>query len=224
MPATAVTARTDVVGRWSAAFGLAVVVTHHLGALPGGLGDAGASTRVVDWIDLLTPYAVVGTAVGALAAARARRGAWVVALLGGIAYVQGHGIHLAANSVGNARGDQAPVHLWDEVVGHWVWYPGLGLLLVALVLATRHLPLRTGVIGVALAAGVGITWATNALEGGTAWGSLPAALAFSVWGWRLRSTGSGRLLLAAFPLAALVLAGWGLWHGGFPQPTELGLL
>lgn len=68
-------------------------------------------------------------------------------------------------------------------------------------------------------------WLTGfglALEGGTAVGSLVVAAALSVWGWRLRATGAGTLLLAAFPLAALAFVTWGLAHGGFPAPSELG--
>lgn len=210
-------------GRWLAGFGVAVLVGHHLGALPGGLGDAGGATRWVDWIDLLTPYAVVGTALGALAAAGAHRRSWVTAFLGAVAYVNGHGIHLAANSIGNARGDAAPVHLWDEVLGHLLWYAGLALLVVALVPAVRRAGVPARPAGLLLALGVGLTWTTNALEGGTAVPSLVVAAALSAWGWRIRGSGAGRLLLAAFPAAAVLLAGWGVLHGGFPAPSELGL-
>jgi hypothetical protein len=209
-------------GRWLAAFGLAVVVGHHLGALPGGLGDAGGSTRWVDWIDLLTPYAVVGSAALALVAGRAPWQVWLLSAAGAIAYVQGHGIHLAANSVGNARGDGPPVHLWDEVVGHWIWYAGLAALMVALTLVARRTALRAGLLGMALAFGVGVTWATNALEGGTVLGSLPFALVMTGWGWQMRGQAAGRLLLAAFPVAVVALVGWGLLQGGFPQPSDVG--
>jgi hypothetical protein len=202
---------------WAAASALTYNLTHHLGALPGGLGSPGAATRWVDWIDLLTPYAVVGTALAALAAAGTDRRGWWLALLGAGAYVQGHAVHLAANSIGNARGDAAPVHLWDEVVGHWLWYAGVALLLVALARSLR-LPLSAG--SVVLAAATGVTWTTNALEGTTAVGSLVVATALSVWGWRRRAEGTGRLLLVAFGLSALLLSAYGLWHLGFPAPSQ----
>jgi hypothetical protein len=60
-----------------------------------------------------------------LVAAAARRTAVFGA--GVVAYSSGHGIHLPANSIGNARPGQT-AHLWDEVVGHQVWFLGVVLL------------------------------------------------------------------------------------------------
>ena len=37
----------------------AYALFRHVGSLPSGLGAAGGGTRWVDWIDLLTPYAVL---------------------------------------------------------------------------------------------------------------------------------------------------------------------
>lgn len=205
-------------GSWLAAWAVAYNALHHLGALPAGLGSAGGATRWVDWLDLATPYAVVGLALAALAAAGTDRRGWALAAAGGLAYASGHGIHLAANSIANARGDDAPVHLWDEVVGHWLWYAGVALLVVAL---ARSLAVRSGPPALALAAATGVTWTTNALEGTTAVGSLLVALALSGWGWRRRAEGTGRLLLVAFGLSSALLLAYGGWHGGFPAPSSL---
>lgn len=203
--------------RWGATWAVAYSLLHHLGALPGGLGSAPRSTRWVDWLDLGVPYLVVGPALAALAVAGTDRRGWWIALVGAGAYVQGHGIHLAANSIGNARGDAPPVHLWDEVVGHWLWYAGVALLVVAL---ARAVEARVTPGGVLLALAVGLTWTTNALEGTTALGSLVVATGLAGWGAR-RGAGSGRLLVVAFGASALLLAGYGLWHGGFPAPSDL---
>jgi hypothetical protein len=200
--------------RWTALCAVAYNLMHHLGALPGGLGDAGSGTRWVDWVDLLTPWLVVGTALAAMAAAGTDRRGWWLALSGAAVYVQGHAVHLAANSIGNERGDVPPVHLWDEVVGHWVWYAGVALLVVAL---TRAVRLRPTPLAAGLALATGLTWTTNALEGTTAVGSLAVAVALAVTGWRR----SDRLLLVAFGTSAVLLAAYGLWQGGFPAPSAL---
>jgi hypothetical protein len=201
--------------RWVALSAVLYNLLHHLGALPGGLGDAGGGTRWVDWLDLLTPYAVVGTALAALCAAGTDRRGWWTALLGAGAYVSGHAVHLAANSIGNARGDVPPIHLWDEVVGHWLWYAGVALLVVALARAVR-LPATPATYALALA--TGLTWTTNALGGTTGVGSLAVAAGLAGWGWRRRSDGTGRLLLVAFGTSATLLAAYALVHLGFPEP------
>ena len=157
----------------------------------------------------------MGCALAALLAAGASRRAWVLAAAGAVAYVQGHGLHLAANSVGNARGDAPPVHLWDEVMGHYVWYGGLYLLVAALALA----PFETrSAWRWPLAALFGFTIATNGVEGGTAVLTLAVSVAFLAWGVRRRES----LLWSAFGVATALLAGWAVYWQGFPQFSELG--
>ncbi|MBK5308034.1 MAG: hypothetical protein JJD92_15215 [Frankiaceae bacterium] len=211
--------------RWLGWFAVAVIVGHHVGTIFGPLGELGLRTEWADWIDLLVPYVVVGTALAALAAAGADRRAWLLAAVGAIGYVEGHGIHLSSNSIGNARGNAQPVHLWDEVVGHYVWYAGLFLLVAALarVLAARP---RPGPPGWPLAVLFGLTAATNGIEGGTPYFTLAASLAFLGYGWRHRRT-CGALLLTAYGTAAVLLLGWGLYWAladgrSFPQFSELG--
>ena len=211
--------------RWLAWFALAVVIGQHAGVLFKPLGSAGRGTEWADWIDLLTPYAVIGTALATMLAAEADRRTWLLAALAAIAYAEGGGIHLAANSVGNARGNAQPVHLWDEVVGHYLSYTGLYLLVTALALAllTRPRPAR---LWVPLAVLFGLTMANNGIEGGTPYYTLAVSLAFVGWGWRHRH-GSGWLLVTAYGVAFLLLAGWGLYWGiadgrSFPQFSELG--
>lgn len=207
---------------WLAACALAYVLLHHVGVGLKGLGgpDGSAGTRWADWVDLLTPYAFLLSAGAALRAGGAGRGTWTIYVVGVITYVEGHGIHLAANSVGNvAPGEVA--HLWDEVVGHYFWYAGVALVFAALAgtLARREPP--RGPLPYILAVLVGLTSMTNALEGGTALAQLAIAVGFSIWGLRTRD-GLGRLLPVAFVPTVVLLVGYGVWQGGFPQPTELG--
>jgi hypothetical protein len=203
--------------RWAALSALAYNVLHHLGTLPGGLGSAGGGTRVVDWLDLMTPYIVVGAALAALSVAGTDRRGWWTGFVGACLYFSGHGVHLAANSIGNVRGDSAPVHLWDEVVGHWLWYAGVALLVVAL---TRAVVLRITPATVALALATAGTWSTNALEGTTAIGSLAVGVLLAGWGAR-RGDAAGRLLVIAFGTASVCLAAYGVWQSGFPAPSGL---
>jgi hypothetical protein len=89
------------------------------------------------------------------------RAPWVVLLVGAITYVEGHGIHLAANAINNAApGDTA--HLWDEVVGHYVWFTGAMAVWAALTLAVAGRDPLPGPFPPILAMLVGVTAATNA--------------------------------------------------------------
>ena len=76
----------------------------------------------------------------------------------------------------------------------------------------------------ALALLVGTTWAANVVEAGQA--PLGAALATGLvgYGWWTRDRAPGRLLVLACSLSLALVLGWGLWHGGYPQPSELGWL
>jgi hypothetical protein len=217
-------------GRWLVVCALTYALLHHLGFAASGLGNVGV-TRWADWLDLVTPYAVLLPAGLALAGAGATSVHWLLFSVGAISYANGHGIHLGANSIGNVN--PSPVaHLWDEVIGHYVWYFGVALILLALAAASGPLnpsppATRAGVaLRSLLCAAVGITWATNGLEGGTAPLSLAVAAGFLlsarplVRRGRLSSTAGQVIYVTTIP-PLLILVFYGVWFGGFPQPSAL---
>ena len=181
---------------------LAYAACHHLGLLPAGLGSTIDDTRWTDWLDLLVPWLVLVPAALTVSADRPSPRTWALFGAGAVAYASGHGIHLAANSVGNAA-PSVTAHLWDERVGHLVWYSGVALVIAALT-ATMRGRGRPGVVGWVLALAVGLTWASNAVGGGTEWFSLAVALAACWVGWRHRRD-LRVVLLVGFAPAAVVL-------------------
>src|SRR4051794_8922696 len=202
--------------RWLLVFALAVVVGHHIrvGIAPlGDVGDTGA--RWADWVDLLVPYVVVGSAAMALTNVGTDPLGWGVFVASAVAYTQGHGIHLAANSIDNAVGGHV-AHLWDEEVSHWIWYVGLSGMVLTLVRAipTLTIPVWAWVVPILF----GFSWFDNTIEGGVPW--LGIAVSVALGGYALR-----RKLLpiaAAYALALMLLVIWGVWHQGFPQFSQLG--
>jgi hypothetical protein len=189
--------------RGLAATAVAYAVLHHLGLVPDGLGEGPDGTRWTDWLDLALPWLVLGPAAATLVAADAPPRSWLMLGAGAVAYASGHGIHLAANSVGNA--DPGPTaHLWDEVVGHHLWYAGVALVLAALALTMVDRP-RPHPLGHLLAVAVGVTWATNAVGGGTVVLSLPVALAAVVFGWAHRTGLAGVLFVGFVPAVAVLV-------------------
>lgn len=177
-----------------AATATAYVVLHHLGLLPDGLGEAPRGTRWADWLDLAVPWLVIGTAAWALWSATPSRRVVGLFLAGAIAYTSGHGIHLAANSVGNAE-PSATAHLWDEPVGHNLWFLGVALVTAALA-ACMSTPPRGGVGAHLLAAAVGATWASNAIGGEAVALGVAGAAGATYAGWRHRGDLAGVLATA----------------------------
>jgi hypothetical protein len=194
------------------AFAVAVFVFHQLPSLVG------------DWIDLLTPFVVIGAAA-LLIGRRAGTLVLVVAIIGALLYVDGHGIHLAANSINNEdpTGDAKDVaHFWDEEWGHFEWHLGWFVLIAALALAERARVIRIrrweAVVSAVL---LGWTFFVSTVEGGSWWLELIAAAVFIPWALKVRSP---ILVTAAagFALAALMIGIWAVWQQGMPQFSDVG--
>jgi hypothetical protein len=195
------------------AFATAVFVFHQLPALVG--------SDVEPWVDLLTPFAVIGAAAFVIGRGASPL-ALVVAIVGAVLYVDGHGIHLAANSIGHEEltGDAKDVtHFWDEEWGHFEWHLGLFVLIGAICLARTDRPWVPALCAVLL----GWTFFTNTVEGGTWWLVLVATAVFVP----LAVVARRPILVtaaAAFGLAAAMIGVWALWHQGMPQFSDVGFL
>lgn len=196
------------------AFAIAVFVVQQVPAFTGRNGT---------WIDLVTPFVVIGFAAWGLR--DAPDSARAVALVAGVAFVDGHGIHLAANEIGHygltGKADDVR-YFWDEHWGHIEWHLGLLGLLAAFALADsrRSRPDRAELAAALL---LGWTLFTNTVEGQDWFLTLAAAAVFAVWAIARRT----RTLVAcasATLFAAALIGIWAAWHGGVPQFSELGWL
>lgn len=212
-------------GRWFLAFALVVFVFHQLPAFAGhAAGDA---------IDVLTPWAVAGASAGLLVALRAPRAAAVVALVAGLLYAQGAGIHVAANSIHN----EGPVgrveevtYFWDERFSHVEillgWFGLVGAFCAAE--AAGRARVAAGPVLAVAAAVLGWTFFTSTVEGQTWPLELAAAAGFVAWAAHARRRGGARPLLtaaaAAYVLGALLIGVWAIWHGGVPEFSDAGFI
>ena len=212
-PSSPVESRTRGPLGW---FALTVIVGMQAGIIFRPLGTAG-ETRVADWVDLLVPFAVLGTATVILYRARANATNWAVFATGAVAFALGHGLHLSANSISNADDfalEEADiVHLWDEIVSHYIWYTGLFIVLVAIALALRAVPLVIGP-GIILAAVlVTVTLVNTYIEGGVPWLGLCFLSAGLAAGLAWRPAPAASLLLLVSGLGLVLLIGWGIaWY------------
>jgi len=199
-----------------------------------------------DALDLFTPlillplyYLLLVRAAGRAPSVREM----VVFLVLGALWVEGQGMHLAANSIGHhlrIADDAAALSYWyDEHLSHYMWHAALLGLSIMIVL-------REGVVGpydepengaggppqwgwVVLSAAIyGVTFFIVTIEGNTAWLGIPTALALVVLLWRARRGLSARPLLAFFGIgyavALIFFAGWAIYWNGLPQFSEVGII
>lgn len=191
-----------------------------------------------DVVDLATPLVLVPLYWWLLVAVGGRPGAvWVVVFLVlAAAWVDGHGIHLAANAIGHLLKNQPGpardlTEFWDERFGHYLWHSAaLGLSGLVLVRASRvqaddaGRPMWAGVVAGAI---YGFALFLIADEGGTAPLVIAFAAAFVVAAWPLRRRVMASPVLTMFAggyaLTIVLFAIWFVyWGGRLPQFSDLG--
>ena len=161
-------------------------------------------------------------------------------------WVQGQGLHLSANSINNLAETLAKkqviditstsiyqlTYFYDEHLSHYMWH--FGILGLAALLIYREWRRPAGISttwwATALAGLIyGFTYFCIFLEGQTVVLGLPFAIVISlltlIWG---RKRLVRQPILAFFfitcLLAVLLFGGWGLYWGGFPEFSDVGLI
>lgn len=170
----------------------------------------------------------------------------IIFLIFSALWVFGHGMHLSANSVNNLSEGLAKkqildilntdiytlTYFYDETLSHFLRDLGLvGFLALMIYREWRH-PVGTATVWWSSIAGgiiYGITFFLVYLEGNTVVIAYPFALAVTlltlIWGRkRLAHQPVLAFFFIAFLVAAVFYTGWGLYYGGWPPPSELGLI
>jgi hypothetical protein len=195
--------------------------------------------------DLLTPLVVIPLAwlVLDLTAGLGRRGL-VAFLVVAALWVEGQGIHLAANAIGDAfRHDAAEafyqtvpgeLDLWlDETLSHWMWHVAwVALSILLLAAATRGSvvpPDRPSVIAAVAGLIHGATFFLVTVEGVTTLLGIPASILILAWCLVAGRRGLLRQPVVTFFLVSTVvtLLGYAVWGGlndwTLPEFSKLGL-
>jgi hypothetical protein len=161
-------------------------------------------------------------------------------------WVEGHGMHLAANSISNLveslrRNLVIDVmdtdifrltHFYDEYLSHYVFHIGvLGLAALLIYREWRHPAGAVTAWWATIPAGIiyGFTLFTITNEGRTVPIGLPFAFLVTLFGlvWGRKKFGRQPVLAFFFiacALALLLYVGWGLYWGGFPEFSEVGII
>jgi hypothetical protein len=199
------------------------------------------SIHWADVLDLLTPlvliplYWLLFTDSGRVARSHP---ATIVFLVMAAVWVEGQAMHLAANSIGNLLGQGSSsvhqlVHYYDEVLSHYLWHAGiLALSLLLLVYAARSPAARARPgWGWIVPAGLlyGLTCFLAFVEGATVPLGLPAAVLIIVslivvLRDRILTHNLVGFFFLGYTVVLLLLAAWGIYWKGFPEPSALGLL
>jgi len=170
----------------------------------------------------------------------------ILFLVFAIFWIQGQGMHLSANSINNLIENLAKnqvidikptdiyrlTYFFDEYLSHYLWHFGLlGLAALLIYREWRHPTEQATTWWAAVLAGViyGFTYFCIFLEGKTIIMGLPFAIVVVLFTLiSERKNLSKRPMLAFFfiscLLALIMFAGWGLYWGGFPEFSDVGLL
>jgi hypothetical protein len=195
-----------------------------------------------DILDLFTPLVLIPLYWLLFDFDPGHRPTWVETIgflaLAGL-WVEGQGIHLAGNAIGHLLQDSNEadlatlVYFLDEVLSHYMWHAAIIGLSALLVLRGWRRPFsgeRSG-LGFEIAAGLihGFNIFTASVEGATTPLVLPYTLLVVVMGLAFgRSQFRQQPLLAffwiAFLTAGILFLGWGLYWGGFPEFSQVGLI
>ncbi|MCJ7701804.1 MAG: hypothetical protein MUO62_09490, partial [Anaerolineales bacterium] len=154
-------------------------------------------------------------------------------------WIEGQGMHLAANAIGHlTKGMEGSdietlTHFLDEVLSHYIWHLGLVGLSALLIYRPWKNPFegeRSG-LGFAITAGIihGFNYFLTIVEAATTPLGVPFALlvviATLIWGRKnLRQQPILIFFFVAYLVATLFFLGWGLYWGGFPEFSQVGII
>lgn len=195
--------------------------------------------------DLVTPLAVIPLAwlVFDLAGGLGRRGLAAFLVIAAL-WVEGQGIHLAANAVGDAfphdgaaafyQTVPGDLDLWlDETLSHWMWHAAwVAISVLVLIAAVRaDVPPMDRVSATAAVAGLvhGATFFVVTVEGVTTLLGIPASILILAWSVLAGRRGLARQPVVTFFLVTTVVTllgyvGWGaLNHWTLPEFSKVGL-
>lgn len=202
-----------------------------------------------DALDLLTPMVLIPIYWLLFKAGASKESSLaeeIIFLLFAIFWVQGQGMHLSANSINNLIESLAKsqvidikptdiyrlTYFFDEYLSHYLWHVGiLGLAALLIYREWKRPAQKSTTWWAAILAGIiyGFTYFCIFLEGKNVLMGLPFAIlvvAFALISERSRL--AQRPVLAFFFISCLfafiLFVGWGLYWGGFPEFSDVGLI
>ena len=163
----------------------------------------------------------------------------LIFLLFAALWVEGQGMHLAANSIhhlleGMESSDAYKLtYFYDEVLSHYMWHFGIFGLSTLVLLRQMRNPFaeKQPISWMTILAGIihGFTIFVIVVEAGTAFLGVTyvivVALYGLIWGWkRFRYQPLLLFFFITCLVAVLFFVGWGIYWGGLPEFSEVGII
>ncbi len=163
----------------------------------------------------------------------------LVFLLVAALWVEGQGMHLAANSIGHLlKGTEGSdfyqlAYFYDEVLSHYLWHFGIAGLAALVIYRQWRNPFAEGqpVSWLTILAGVihGFTFFVIVVEGTTTPLGVPFAVLLTLFGliWGRKKFRRQPLLLFFFitgAVATLLFVVWGIYWHGLPEFSKVGII
>ena len=195
-----------------------------------------------DVLDLLTPLVLIPV-YWLLFQIHPRRSPsqkeMLVFLVFAVLWVQGQGMHLVANSIGHLTqpysGSEIEqlTYFYDEILSHYIWHfglVGLSALLIYRQWQNPFLKQRSG-LKFEITAGIihGFNYFIDVVESATTILGVPFAagvvLFVLIWGRKyLRQQPIMAFFFVSYSIACLFFLGWGLYWGGLPEFSKVGII
>ena len=126
------------------------------------------------------------------------------------------------------------VYNYDEIIGHWIWYAALYVLLMYYVIlciqpsASPNPPLSTKILAGFFVGPLGLFWFYGGVEAGVWQGTILLAFSFLLFMvfnffFRAKFDLNGSCLVASFLLTAIFMAAWGAYFNDMPGVWEVWL-
>jgi hypothetical protein len=163
----------------------------------------------------------------------------MIFLICAVLWIQGQGMHLAANSIGHLviadsnNGIKQLTLFYDEILSHYIWHLGLVGLSALLIYRQWQHPFtkQFSSLEFEITAGIvhGLNYFIDIVESATTVLGVPFAVGVVLfclfWGRkRLRQQPILTFFFVSYGIACLFFLGWGLYWGGLPEFSKVGII
>lgn len=198
--------------------------------------------KTADFFDLFTPFVLIPLYLLMFEVHKEHeptRLELMAFLLLAILWVSGQAMHLAGNSIGHfvsagtAKDLAVLTDFYDEKLSHYMWHAAMIGMSVLIVFRQMKYPFggERPMLGFTIPAGIIYGFASFLvfIEGATTPMSVPLTVLAGIYAWivgrhQFRQVPLVLVFFIAFLVTTLFMLGWGIYWGGLPEPSKVGII